>query len=97
MTIENLGTTTFYAIGILACSLIILACFVGIVYAHVRILSKILLLYRNSLFLRDYAILRLSFIECHNVKFNEEFIKNYEDIKHKAGMYDCIMAERKEK
>lgn len=97
MTIENLGTTTFYAIGILACSLIVLACFVGIVYAHVRILSKILVLYQNSLFFRDYVILRRSFKEYHNVKFNEEFIKNYEDIKHKAGMYDYIMIERKEK
>ena len=97
MTIENLGTTTFYAIGILACSLIILACFVGIVYAQVKILSKILVLYKNSLFFRDYVILRRSFKECHNVKFNEEFIKNYEDIKHKAGMYDYIMAERNEK
>lgn len=96
MTIEQIGTITFYTVGVLACTLIVLACVAGIAYAHLKILSKILVLYQNSRFFIDYAILRRSFREAHNVKFNEEFIKNYEYIKHKAGMYDYIVAERKE-
>ena len=96
MTIDNLGTITFYAVGILACSLIVLACVAGIAYAHLKILSKILVLYQNSKFFRDYAILRRSFREVHNAKFNEKFMENYEELQRKAGMYDYIVAERKE-